>query len=143
MLAVTREYLKRHGVEKQFDFLPGDLKSVDLGREQYDLALLGNILHSEGQPSSQNLLRRLHSALRPGGRVVIIDFLPNDARTGPPFPVYFALNMLLHTEHGDTYSLAEYTRWLQQAGFLRVETADIGSHSPVVIGYRDELSSSK
>jgi len=137
MLAVTREYLRRHGVERQFDFLPGDLKSVDFGREQYDLALLGNILHSEGVQSSQDLLRRLHTALRPGGRVAIIDFLPSDDRSGPPFPVLFALNMLLHTERGDTYSLSEYTRWLAQAGFPRVETADIGSHSPVVIGYRD------
>jgi ubiquinone/menaquinone biosynthesis C-methylase UbiE len=137
MLNVTREYLKRHGVERQFDFLPGDLKIVDFGHEQYDLALLGNILHSEGEESSRNLLQRLHAALRPGGRVVIIDMLPNDDRTGPPFPIFFALNMLLHTEHGDTYSLAEYTRWLARAGFPRVETIDIGSHSPVVIGYRD------
>ena len=137
MLAVTREFLKRHGVEKQFDFLPGDLKAVDFGREQYDLALLGNILHSEGAQSSQDLLRRLHAALRPGGRVVIIDFLPSDDRSGPPFPVFFALNMLLHTEQGDTFTLAEYTGWLRQAGFTRVETAEIGSHSPVVIGYRN------
>ena len=137
MLAVTRNYLKRHGVERQFDFLPGDLKTTDFGREQYDLALLGNILHSEGEESSRNLLRRLHAALRPGGRAVIIEFLPNDARTGPPFPVFFALNMLLNTEHGNTFTLAEYTRWLQDAGFARIETADIGSHSPLVIGYKD------
>ncbi|MGH9784729.1 MAG: methyltransferase family protein, partial [Terriglobia bacterium] len=102
MLAVTRNYLKRHGVERQFDFLPGDLKTADFGREQYDLALLGNILHSEGEESSRGLLRRLHAAIRPGGRVVIIEFLPNDARTGPPFPVFFALNMLLNTERGNT-----------------------------------------
>jgi len=137
MLAIAREYLKRHGVERQFDFLPGDLKTVDFGREQYDLALLGNILHSEGAQSSQDLLGRLHAALRPGGRVVIVEFLTNDDRTGPPFPVFFALNMLLHTEHGDTFSLADYTRWLAQAGFPRVETVDIRSHSPVMIGYRD------
>ncbi len=137
MLAVTREYLQRHGVERQFDFLPGDLKTVDFGREQYDLALLGNILHSEGEESSRSLLRRLHAALRPGGRAVIIEFLANDDRTGPPFPVFFALNMLLNTEHGDTFTFAEYATWLRKAGFHRVETADIGSHSPLVIGYRD------
>ena len=137
MLAVTRNYLKRHGVERQFDFLPGDLKTTDFGRAQYDLALLGNILHSEGEESSRSLLRRLHAALRPGGRVVIIEFLPNDDRTGPPFSVFFALNMLLNTERGNTFTLAEYSRWLQDAGFARIETADIGSHSPLVIGYRD------
>lgn len=137
MLAVTREYLKRHGVERQFDFLPGDLKAADFGRGRFDLALLGNIVHSEGEESSRNLLRRIHAALRPGGQVVIIDFLPNDDRTGPPFPVFFALNMLLHTQHGNTFTLAEFRRWLEEAGFARIETADIGSHSPLVIGSRD------
>jgi len=137
MLAVTREYLKRHGVEQQFDFLPGDLNVVDLGQDQYDLALVGNIVHSEGERSSRNLLQRVYRALRPGGRVVIIEVLPNDDRTGPPFPVFFALNMLLHTEHGDTFTLSEYTRWLQEASFARVETADIGSHSPLIVGWKD------
>jgi len=137
MLAVTREYLKRHGVEQQFDFLPGDLNMVDLGQDQYDLALVGNIVHSEGERSSRNLLQRVYRALRPGGRVVIIEVLPNDDRTGPPFPVFFALNMLLHTEHGDTFTLSEYTRWLTEAGFARIETADIGSHSPLIVGWKD------
>ena len=137
VLPTTREYVRRHGLEERFDFLAGDLKEVDFGESQYDMALLGNIVHSEGEESSRELFRRLRRALRPGGRVVVIDMLPNDARTGPPYQLIFALNMLVNTERGDTYTLAEYTRWLNEAGFPRVETADIGSHSPAVIGQRD------
>jgi ubiquinone/menaquinone biosynthesis C-methylase UbiE len=137
VLKVTRGYLKRHGVSRQYDFLPGDLKTVEFGAGQYDLALLGNILHSEGERSSRDLLRRLHRALAPGGRVVIIDMVPNDHRSAPPFPVFFALNMLMNTEHGDTYTMAEYTRWLQEAGFGRVATKDIGAHSPIIIGQKN------
>jgi ubiquinone/menaquinone biosynthesis C-methylase UbiE len=137
MFETTREYLKRHGVEDRFDFLPGDLKQVDFGEDRFDLALLGNIVHSEGERSSRDLFRRLHRALSPGGRIVVIDMIANDERTGPPFPLLFALNMLLNTEEGGTYTLAEYTEWLNEAGFGRVETADIGSHSPLVIGFKD------
>ena len=137
MLSLTREYVKRHEVEQRFDFLPGNLREVDLGADRYDLALLGNIVHLEGERSSRDLLRRLHRALRAGGRVAIIELLPNDDRTGPPFPVFFALNMLLNSEEGDTYTLAQYTEWLQEAGFARVETADIGSHSPLIIGWKN------
>ncbi len=137
LLSLTREYVMRHGVEDRYEFLPGDLKEVDLGVNRYDLALLGNIVHSEGERASCDLLRRLYRALRPGGRVAIIDMVPNNDRTGPPFPVFFALNMLVNTEEGDTYTLAEYTQWLQEAGFARVETVDIGSHSPLIIGCRD------
>ena len=137
MFDTTREYLKRHGVEDRYDFLPGDLKQVDFGEDRFDLALLGNIVHSEGERSSRDLFRRLHRALRPGGRIVIVDMIANDERTGPPFALLFALNMLINTEEGGTYTLAEYTEWLNEAGFGRVETADIGSHSPIVIGFKD------
>jgi hypothetical protein len=45
--------------------------------------------------------------------------------------------MLVNTEVGDTYTLAEYTRWFNEAGFKKVTTADIGSHSPMIVGTRD------
>lgn len=133
VLETTREYVRRHGLQNRFEYLPGDLKQVGFGENRYDLAILGNIVHSEGERSSRDLLRRVRRALRPGGRVAVVDMVPNDTRTGPPFPVFFALQMLLNTGEGDTFTLAEYTRWLQEAGFTEVETADLGSHSPAVI----------
>ena len=68
--------------------------------------------------------------------MAILDMVPNDERTGPPFPLFFALNMLVVTSEGDTYTLAEYTRWLNEAGFARVETVDIGTHSPAIVAAR-------
>jgi ubiquinone/menaquinone biosynthesis C-methylase UbiE len=134
VLEETKQYIERHGVARQYEFLPGDLKKVDFGVNRFDVALLGNIVHSEGERSTRDLFGRLARALTPGGRIVIIDMIPNDDRTGPAFPLMFALNMLVHTGEGDTFTLAEYRRWLQQAGFAHVETADIGTHSPLVIG---------
>jgi ubiquinone/menaquinone biosynthesis C-methylase UbiE len=136
VLEVTKEFAKKHGVADRVDYLPGDLKTVDYGRARFDAAILGNILHSEGEASSRALLKKLHAALKPGGKVAIVDMIPNEERTGPPFPVIFALNMLLHTEVGDTYTVAEYRAWLEEAGFKKVETADIGSHSPLVVGVK-------
>lgn len=52
---------------------------------------------------------------------------------GRPFPLRFALNMLVHTEQGDAYTLAEYRDWPGKAGFGAVETLDIRSHSPLVV----------
>jgi ubiquinone/menaquinone biosynthesis C-methylase UbiE len=133
----TREFVKRHNVEDRFDYLPGDLKEVDFGEGRYDLAILGNIVHSEGERSSRDLFRRLHRALGPGGRIVILEMVPNDERTGPPFALLFALNMLVNTEEGGTFTLSEYTDWLKDAGFSRVETVDIGTHSPAIIGVKE------
>ena len=136
VLDLTRQYLRQHGVEERYEFLPGNLRDVDFGRGRFDLALLGNIVHSEGEAASRDLFRRLHAALRAGGRIVIVDMLPNDARTGPEFPLVFALNMLLATDEGGTYTRAEYTEWLRQAGFHTVKTRDIGSHSPAFIAIK-------
>ena len=130
---LTRKYAERHGVADRYDYLPGDLKTVDFGEERFDLALLGNIVHSEGVESSRSLFRRLHAALKPAGRMVIVDMIPDDQRTGPPFPLLFALTMLLMTEKGGTYTFAEYRGWLEEAGFTNVERAEIGLHSPIVI----------
>lgn len=137
LFETTRQYLKRHNVEDRYDFLPGDLKEVDFGENRYDLALLGNIVHSEGEAASRDLFKRINRALKPGGRMVIVDMIPNDERTGPPFALFFALNMLINTEKGGTYTLAEYTHWLKDAGFTRIETADIESHSPLIIAHKE------
>ncbi len=134
MIPVTRSYAERHRVSGQYDYLPGDLRTVDFGPDRFDLAILGNIVHSEGVESSRSLFRRIHRALRREGRVVIIDMVPNEDRTGPVFPLVFALNMLVNTEQGGTYTLDEYREWLTESGFRSVEARDIEFHSPVIIG---------
>ncbi|TAM58532.1 class I SAM-dependent methyltransferase [bacterium] len=125
MIDTARTFVERHGVAAQFEFLPGDLNTVDFGRESYDIAWLGNIVHSEGEEASRRLFSRLYPALRPGGQLAIIDFLPDDERTGPLFPLLFALNMLVNTSHGDTFTLAQYRQWLGAAGFEDVHTLNV------------------
>jgi ubiquinone/menaquinone biosynthesis C-methylase UbiE len=130
VLEETRRYAERHGVAGRFDYLPGDLNEVAFGTDQFDIAILGNIVHSEGELSSRRLFRRLYQALRADGRLVIIDFIPNEDRTGPVPAVLFALNMLIHTESGDVFTLSEYRSWLNEAGFGAVETIELAEDFP-------------
>lgn len=133
MIPVTRSYVERHGVAEQYDYLAGDLRSIDFGRDRFDLAILGNIVHSEGVESSLGLFHRLHGALRPNGQIAVVDMVPNNERTGPVFPLIFALNMLVNTEQGGTYTFEEYRDWLTRSGFRNVETRDVELHSPVIV----------
>jgi len=98
MTAVTRSFAENFGVADRYAYLEGDLRNVDFGREAYDLVILGHIIHSEGERRGKDLIRKSYRALRPGGMLLIAEFIPNDARTGPPMPVLFGLNMLLHTD---------------------------------------------
>lgn len=133
-LGETRKFVEQHKVARHFRYQPGDLNQTDFGRAEYDVVYLGHILHIEGEQSSRRLLKRVARALSPGGRVVIAEMVPNDARTGPPYPLFFALNMLLNTALGDTWTIGEFRQWLRAAGFRRVEVIEVGSHSPVIIG---------
>lgn len=136
ILEITKSYFKRHGMEGRPEYLPGDLKTLDYGENRFDAAILGNIVHSEGEASSRDLFRRLHRALRRGGRIAIFDMIPNDDRTGPVMPVTFALTMLLNTEAGGTFTFAEYKDWLEEAGFTDVSKVDVQAHSPLIIATR-------
>ncbi len=133
VLEHTKGYLTRHKVIERCDFLSGNLREVDFGEAQFDAAVLGNIVHSEGPESSQTLFAKLYRALKSGGKIIIVDMIANEERTGPPFALIFALNMLVATKDGGTYTVGEYTSWLQGAGFANVETLDVGTHSPLLV----------
>lgn len=129
---ITRQYARRYGVAKQYEYLEGNLRQVDLGRQRYDLVILGNIVHSEGASWGRVLLRRSQRALRDGGLLLIAEILPNDTRTGPAIPLLFSLNMLLHSQEGDVFTLREYRRWLRAAGFRNVRTTPAPTLSPLI-----------
>jgi hypothetical protein len=62
-------------------------------------------------------MRKIHTALAPGGRCVTVDFVPNDDRVSPPTAAGFAVMMLGSTPTGDAYTLAEYDAMFRNAGF--------------------------
>jgi len=130
---VARGMVSRYGLSQRARYLPGSYREIDLGTAQYDLAILGNIIHMEGDEGTRRLFQQTHRALRPGGRLAVVDMFPNDTRTGPFFPLMFALHMLAATSAGDTYTLAELRPWLAEAGFSGTETFDIGHHSPLLV----------
>jgi hypothetical protein len=79
------------------------------------------ILHDWNEAKNRALLRRSYEALPSGGVVVISELLVNDDKTGPAPAALMSLNMLIETE-GRNYTPAEYTQWLEDAGFHVVET---------------------
>jgi ubiquinone/menaquinone biosynthesis C-methylase UbiE len=133
MTPITRGFAEKLGVAARYEYLEGDLRQVDFGRDTYDLVILGHILHSEGETHGRKLLRKSFAALRPGGKLLIAEFIPNDARTGPAMPLLFGLNMLLQTEEGNVFTLREYRAWLKDAGFRKVVTIPVPPPSSLIL----------
>ena len=132
VIPVTRQMAARFGVEDRFRFVEGDLLETDFG-SGYNVATLGHILHSEGEERSRALLKKTFEALAPGGTIAIADFLVNEERTGPPQSLIFAVNMLVNTDRGDTFSFGEISDWLQEVGFENTRTVDAPGPSPLVL----------
>ena len=116
VLTVAEENARAAEVADRFSTIPGDAFTADLGSD-YDLILVPNFLHHFNAADCTKFLQRVHAALRPGGRVLIIEFVPNDDRISPHVPASFALVMLGSTPEGDAYTFAEYAQMLTAAGF--------------------------
>jgi 3-hydroxy-5-methyl-1-naphthoate 3-O-methyltransferase len=73
------------------------------------------------------------AALAPGGTIAIAEFLVNEDRRGPVGGLFFAINMLVNTENGDTYSFAEISSWLREAGFVDARMLEAPGPSPLIL----------
>jgi ubiquinone/menaquinone biosynthesis C-methylase UbiE len=132
VLPVTKRVAQQHGVADRFTFLPGNIQEANLGTGHH-IATLGQILHSEGESNARQLLKRTFDALAPGGTIAIAEFLSNPDRTGPVNAMIFAVNMLVNTTHGDTFTFPEITSWLHDAGFKNPRTLDAPGPSPMIL----------
>jgi 3-hydroxy-5-methyl-1-naphthoate 3-O-methyltransferase len=132
VLPTTRRTAEKFGLADRFTFVGGDLLSVNFGNN-HAAATLGHILHSEGEARSKKLLAKVFNALAPGGTIGIAEFLVNASRTGPVMGVFFAVNMLVNTDEGNTYSFEEISSWLRDAGFINPRTVDAPGPSPLIL----------
>lgn len=132
VLKITRKMAARFGLEDRFTLIEGDIMEVDFGTG-YTIATLGHILHSEGEERSRSLLKKTFEALAPAGTIAIADWLVNEERTEPPHCLIFAVNMLVNTDQGNTFSFKEISQWLQDAGFIDVRTIEAPGPSPLIL----------
>lgn len=96
-------------------FVPGDF-TQGVAEGSFDLVFLGNICHIYGQEENIALFKRVYGTLGAGGRIAVLDLV----RGVSPRAELFAVNMLVNTKTGGTWTLEQYTRWLEQAGFTNV-----------------------
>ena len=132
MIPTTKRITQKFGVGARFKFIEGDLLEADFG-SGYDIATLGHILHSEGEERSRQLLKKTFRALKSGGTIAIAEWLVNDERTQPLPPLMFAVQMLVNTEKGDTFSFNEIKSWLEEAGFKKVGKLEAPGPSPLIL----------
>lgn len=116
---LTKEYVKNEDLSGRISTVDGDY-TVDPLPGGFDLVFMSAVIHSNSPGTNGHLFRKAYDALNPGGRLVVLDFIMNDDRTGPEAGAYFALNMLVGTGEGDTFTEPEVGVWMKDAGFVNV-----------------------
>ena len=139
VLDVAREYAQKLGVADHVEYASGNIRDYEFGEARYDIVILGHICHSEGAEWSDKLIAKSARALKHGGLLLIADMVPEEDRCGPEFPLLFAINMLVNTTEGDTFTLNEYRKWTGKAGLVDTDLVDAeGLACDVVIARKPE-----
>ncbi|MBC7855632.1 MAG: methyltransferase domain-containing protein, partial [Pirellulaceae bacterium] len=116
VLEVAAETAENLGLSDRLTTIAGNYHQVEFPSEQFDLAILGNVTHLETPEGNRALLAKVRQALKPGGRVVIIDVFRGQARGELNLALY-KLGLALRTQHGHVYSAPQLESILCASGF--------------------------
>jgi len=115
----AEDTIARYGLSDMISFIAGNYH-LDQVPEGFDAAWLSHVLHAEGPEGCRTILRKAVAALKPGGVLLLQEFIMNDAKDGPLFPALFSLNMLLGTSSGQSYSEGELRGMMAEAGLTDI-----------------------
>jgi 2-polyprenyl-3-methyl-5-hydroxy-6-metoxy-1,4-benzoquinol methylase len=118
VLEVAKENAGKFGVADRHTTRPGSAFEVEFG-DGYDFALLTNLFHHFDVATCEKLMRRVHRALKSGGKAITLEFVPNEDRVTPPIAAAFSLVMLAGTDAGDAYTFAQYEKMFRDSGFAK------------------------
>jgi len=90
-----------------------------------DTAVVANVLHDFSPDRAREILARVAAALPTGGRVVILEIVPDEERRSPPLAVAFSVAMIVNTAGGDAHTVSQYRAWLEEAGLTGIAVTPI------------------
>jgi precorrin-6B methylase 2 len=131
VVSLTQGYIEKEGLSHQIDTVAGDYNKDELP-QGYDLIFLSAIIHSNSPKQNQALFTKISNSLNPGGKIVVSDFIMDEDRTSPVFGTIFALNMLVNTPRGDTFTESEVKSWMKAAGLSFIKR-----NGGVIVGKKD------
>jgi SAM-dependent methyltransferase len=132
VLEIALENARQAGVAGRYHPIPGDAFEAGFGGP-YDLVLAANLAHHLDEGANVRLFQKTRVALKPTGRIVLIEWVPNADRVSPSPDAAFALTVLATSARGAIYTLKEYSHMLRAAGFRHVRRLDTGDFGRWII----------
>jgi predicted O-methyltransferase YrrM len=132
VIEIARERLHREGLIDRTTLVAGNYYEEELPGG-HDLILISAIIHANSPDENRELYKKAFRALKPGGRVLVRDHVMDPDRIHPRDGAVFAINMLVGTSGGGTYTFEEIEMGLSRAGFVRIKLLKPGEHMDAVV----------
>ena len=113
---VAGEFIAKDGLTDRISTHDGDFLN-DPFPEGADLVLNSGNLHAYGAESARQLYQKAFDILPSGGGMIVIDYMLEDDRGGPPVPAFIDLGQYFSSDEGRTHTLAEVSDYLAGCGF--------------------------
>ena len=140
VLKVAKKVAHDMGVADRVTFKPSDILSIDYGEEEFDIAIVSNILQAFDPETNKTILSKISKALKPGGTVVINDIVADDERSKARRALIFAVYMLIVSTGGDAYTFSEFDSWLKDTGFDKVAEHRIRGATTLIMATKRALA---
>ena len=132
VVEMARERLSKAGVLNRVTLVSGDFYQDEFPHG-HDLAFVSAIIHQNSPEQNLDLFNKVFRSLNRGGRILIRDHVMEPDRIHPKDGAIFAVNMLLGTPGGSTYTYEEIKTGLSQAGFTGIHLLKKGEHMDALI----------
>ena len=128
--AEAKGYVAQFGLQDRIECRAGSYHTDEYEPEAYDAVTIFGALHQESPAQIVDILKRANRALKPGGRLLVLDMMTDRTHTAPKFSALFAVNMALTTANGWVFSDEELRGWMREAGFEPGETRPVPPPMP-------------
>jgi predicted O-methyltransferase YrrM len=131
---IAKKHIAAAGLSDRIDTASGDFFKDPLPKA--DVITMGMILHDWNLEKKVHLIRQAYDSLPPGGALVAIEALIDDARRENVFGLLMSLNMLIEFGDAFDYSGADFRGWCTEVGFQRFEVIHLAGASSAAIAYK-------
>jgi len=130
----AQRHIDEAGLTDRITVVSGDFFVDDF--PEADVVTMGNILHDWNLEKKKVLIAKAFEALPPGGALIAIENLIDDARRENAFGLLMSLNMLIELGDGFDYTGADFREWCGEAGFRRFEILPLAGPTSAAVAYK-------
>jgi ubiquinone/menaquinone biosynthesis C-methylase UbiE len=131
---VTRSFGEELGVADRMQVKVLDVLSAQsYGTREFDVVIASNLFHLFDEATNEKLLETMTRALRPGGRIVINEVVPDDERRRSTYTLLFGLQAYLNTPGGRSYTFREMADWLARAGYETPQAHKVLGYATIIV----------